>query len=182
MFNKHFASSFRDHSIQSGLTNLLVASYFKFHSHLSILFPLLCVLLPHSIIVSIYLFYSPSAPKLCHPTIPPTPCALTALSLDGRSSSKAVTMMDCRLPQPLPLPFSLFCSALAVKALTRSRVASVSRRSSGGTAPVTAVKVVGGSFHQPPRWTQHKPRAIKPWPRTPVAMSSLWIWATARKR
>lgn len=80
----------------------------------------LCAFTPHSLYhCIIYLFYSPSAPKLCQPTIPPTPCALTALSLDGSSSSKAVTMMDCWLPQPLPLPFTLSRSALAVKALTR---------------------------------------------------------------
>lgn len=106
------SSQSRGHSIQSGHTNLLFASCFKCHSPLSIFFLLSLCFLPHvhSIIVSIYLSYSPSAPKLCHPTIPPTPCALTALSLDGSSSSKAVTVMDCRLPQPLPLrlAFSLF--------------------------------------------------------------------------
>lgn len=49
----------------------------------------------HSIISSICLFYS--APALCPPlppSIPPAPCALTALSFDGGSSSKAVTMID----------------------------------------------------------------------------------------
>lgn len=81
------------------------------HSPLSILL-LLSVSFPpsllHSIIVSIYLFYSPSAAKLCRPSIPPTPCALTALSLDGSSSSKAVTMMDCRLPPTSPSPVRSF--------------------------------------------------------------------------
>lgn len=81
----------------------------------------LCAFTPHSLHHCIHLSVLLS---LCsHPTIPPTPCVLTALSLDGSSSSKAVTMMDCPLPHPLPLPLPLALSrsALAVKALTRSR-------------------------------------------------------------
>lgn len=88
---------------------------------ISLLLPL-CFYPPvHSIIVSIYLCYSSSAPQPFHPSIPPTPCVLTALSLDGSSGSKAVTMMDYQLPHPFPLPLSLPHSALAIKALTHCR-------------------------------------------------------------
>lgn len=132
--------------------------------------PPLSVLLPrvHSIIVSIHLFYSPSAPKPCRPPVPPTPRALTALSLDGSSSSKAVTMMDCRLPPNLPLlpppptggSFSLCprrksSDPLSVWHLFLAGLQVV-------LAPVAALKVVGGSFHRPPRRPQRKPRAVKP--------------------
>lgn len=107
----------------------MLASILECHPRLSISLLLPPCFYPlsslyHCIHLSILL---PSAPRPFHPSIPPTPCALTALSLDGSSSSKAVTMMDYRLPHPFapPLPLSLHFalprSALAIKALTRSQ-------------------------------------------------------------
>lgn len=71
--------------------------YARIYSRVTTIFlllPLCFYPLVHSIIVSIYLFYSRSAPWSFHPSVPPTPCALTALSLYSSSGSKAVTMMD----------------------------------------------------------------------------------------
>lgn len=72
------------------------------------LIPPVCVLLL-LFTPSLYPFICFTLPLHQSSAIPPAPCALTALSLDGSSSSEAVTMMDCRLPQPLPppLPFAL---------------------------------------------------------------------------